>query len=170
MYSKKQLAHWAIHDYMKTLETIDRNQCTWLTFDRKLYSVGQPSKRAIFRKFNTTSNITDFQCRISMLGPSLFGKLMLWWNSMIQFRGCHRHPMLFFMFCGQIWKVRFWKKNNIGCLWQHLNWTTELHHNIKFPNGDGPSVLLSSNWVPGQPTIVWKDGMNHGKSFWECDA
>ncbi len=30
-----------------------------------------------------------------MLGPSLFGKLMLWWSPMVRFRGCHRHPMLF---------------------------------------------------------------------------
>ena len=29
-----------------------------------IQSVGQPSKRGLLRKFNTTSNITDFQCRI----------------------------------------------------------------------------------------------------------
>ena len=57
-------------------------------------------------------------------------------------------------------------KNNMGCLWEPLNGTMELHHNINFPNGDGPSihtlhwksvifdvVLLFPKWVPGQPTI-----------------
>ncbi len=52
------------------------------------------------------------------------------------------------------------------CLWQPLNRTMELPHNINFPKWDGPSiqilqrksvifdvVLLSPNQVPGQPTI-----------------
>ena len=51
-------------------------------------------------------------------------------------------------------------QNNMGCLWQPLNWTMWLHH-IDFPRRDRPSiqilhwksvilyvVLLSPNWVP----------------------
>ena len=39
------------------------------------------------------------------------GKLMLWWNSMVPFRGSHRHPMLFwlkiepFRFAPKQWKI-----------------------------------------------------------------
>ncbi len=32
--------------------------------------------------------------------------------------------------------------NNMGCLWVPLNGTIELHHNINFPNGDGPTIQI----------------------------
>ncbi len=36
-----------------------------------------------FGDSNTTSNITDFQCRTLMLGPSPFGNIFLHWKSVI---------------------------------------------------------------------------------------
>ena len=32
--------------------------------------------------------------------------------------------------------------HNIGCIWQPLNRTVKLHHNINFPKRDGPSIQI----------------------------
>ncbi len=97
---------------------------------------------------NTTRNITDFQCRIWMLGPFLLGKLMLWWTKLmlwwtwwsplVQFRGCHRHPMLF----SDLPKSR----------------TMELHHNI---NGDGMGSHIQVNIMEVMRAICYRELHSH---------
>ncbi len=70
----------------------------------------------------------------------------------------------------------------MGCLWQPLNGTIVLHHNMTFPKRDGPSiqilhwksvifdvVLLSPNRVPGQATKrgTVKDVLNENTAYIE---
>ncbi len=59
------------------------------------------------------------QNKIWMPGPSLLGKLMLWWSPIVWFRGCHRNPVILAQ-----------------------NQTVELHHNIHFSKKDGPPIQI----------------------------
>ena len=101
----KVMASWWNHsrsdlpDFLKSLSALSSNRVDIQVVSHPLQPlfliVGWPGTQ--FGDINTTSNITDFQCRIWMPGPSLYGKLMLWCSSMVKFRGCHRHLMLFWL-------------------------------------------------------------------------
>ena len=114
--------------------------------------LARPKKRGLLREFNSTIQSMDFYYSFWMLRPPGFRKVMLT-SHVISCKNLDRFGGSFF---GQ---------NNMGCLWQPLNLTLLLLHNITFLKPDDLNiqklhlksidcvVLLNfQNPVPGQPT------------------
>ncbi len=83
-----------------------------------------------------------------MLRPSLFGKAMLLGSLPIRFRGCHRHPMLFSAKMLEDFRGSIFGQNNMGCLWQPLNVTWWLLHNIGSLKTGSLSILNVHGFCP----------------------